>query len=244
MAEFKINYKDIKSSYIIKGIFSYLYEKQKLKIIIYNKELQNTCLIDIKDYKNISGKYIIGERNGKGKEYTVNENILLYEGEYLNGKRNGKGKEFYKNNKIRFEGEYLNGKKWNGNGYNIKGDAEFEIKDGKGNIKEYDKFGILIFEGEYLNGEKNGKGKEYILNENSNKLIYKGEYLHGRKNGKGKEYDYYGILEYEGEYLDDYKNGKGKEYRKPYLTTLPLKHKNFQISVRRVKRYGIRIRYS
>ena len=51
MAEFKnikskINLRDIKSSYIIKRIFSFLYEKQILKIIEYNKELQKMCLID------------------------------------------------------------------------------------------------------------------------------------------------------------------------------------------------------
>ena len=43
----------------------------------------------------------------------------------------------------------------------------------------------MEFEGEYLNGEKNGKEKEYYLN---NKLQYEGEYLNGKRNGKGKEY--------------------------------------------------------
>ena len=43
MTEFKdiksnINLRDIKSSYIIKKIFSFLYEKQILKIIQYNKK--------------------------------------------------------------------------------------------------------------------------------------------------------------------------------------------------------------
>ena len=37
-----------------------------------------------------------------------------FEGEYLNGKRNGKGKEYYFNSDLIFEGEYLNDKKWNG----------------------------------------------------------------------------------------------------------------------------------
>ena len=135
MAEFKdiksnINIKDIKSSYIIKKIFSFLYEKQKLKMIKYSKELQKMHLINIEDYKKISGKYRIVEINGKGKEYIINTNILIFEGEYLNRKRNGKGKEYYKNGRLRFEGEYLNGKIWNGEGYNINGDMEFEIKYG------------------------------------------------------------------------------------------------------------------
>ena len=133
----KIDLKEIKSEYIKKRIFSYLNEKQKLKMIIYSKELQKICSIGIEDYKNKSGKYKIGEKNGKGKEYIINTNILIFEGEYLNGVRNGKGKEYYKNGKLKFEGEYLNGKKWNGNGYNINGQIQFEIKDGKGKGKEY-----------------------------------------------------------------------------------------------------------
>ena len=181
MAEFednksKINLRDIKSLYNIERIFSFLYEKQKLKMIIYSKELQKICSIGIENYKKISGKYKIGERNGKGKEYI--SNVLIFEGEYKNGVRNGKGKEYYKNGKLKLEGEFLKGKRWNGNGYNINGNIEFEIKDGEGYIKEYDYDGKLKFEGEYLNGVRNGKGKEYY---NNGKLIYEGEYLNGEK---------------------------------------------------------------
>ena len=55
------------------------------------------------------GEYLIGERNGKGKEYYSNGK-LKFEGEYLNGKKFGKGKEYYSNGKLKYEGEYLNGK--------------------------------------------------------------------------------------------------------------------------------------
>ena len=55
----RINIKDIKSSYIINMIFSFLYKKQKLNMIIYNKKLQRMLLVDIKEYKKIAGKYII-----------------------------------------------------------------------------------------------------------------------------------------------------------------------------------------
>ena len=37
------NIEDIKSSYIVKEVFSFLSKKQKLNIIIYNKQLQNIC---------------------------------------------------------------------------------------------------------------------------------------------------------------------------------------------------------
>ena len=46
-------------------------------------------------------------------------------------------------------------------GYSIKGNIEYEIKNGKGYIKEYYGNGELKYEGEYLNGKRNGKGKEY-----------------------------------------------------------------------------------
>ena len=57
--------KSIKSSYIIKWIFSFLPLKQGMDVIIYNKELQNIFNFDIETFKNISGKYKIAEKNGR-----------------------------------------------------------------------------------------------------------------------------------------------------------------------------------
>ena len=126
--------KNVKSSYFIRIIFSFIYEKQKLKLIKYNKSFQKNMNISLINYKNFSGKYIIYEQNGKGKEYDY-DGKLKFEGEYLNGLRNGKGKEYddYEG-ELLFEGEYLNGK-----------------RNGKG--KEYWN-GKLRFEGEYLNGKR------------------------------------------------------------------------------------------
>ena len=135
--------KSIKSLYILKNIFSFLSEKQKLSLIIYNKHLQKQFDINIEDYKRISGKYKEGEKNGKGKEYSISTKFMIFKGEYLNGRRNGKGKE-YSFGKLEFEGEYLNGE-----------------RNGKG--KEYYKNGELKFEGIYLNGKRwNGKGYNKI----------------------------------------------------------------------------------
>ena len=165
MEEFKdsnymINIRDIKSSFIKQQIFSFLSEKQMLNIIKYNKELQKIYLIDLEGLKKISGKYKIGEKTGKGKEYIIDTEILIFEGEYLNGRRNGIGKEYYNNDNLMFEGEYLNGRR------NRKG-------------KEYYRNGKLMFEGEYLNGKRwNGKG----YNNDSN-IVF--EIKDG--NGKGKE---------------------------------------------------------
>ena len=58
-----------------------------MNLIIYNKQLQNIIGVDIEDYKKASGKYKIAEKNGKGKEYRLNTNIMIFEGEYINGKK-------------------------------------------------------------------------------------------------------------------------------------------------------------
>ncbi len=112
MAEIKGNLIElIKSKYNIREVFSFLYEKQKLNMIIYNKKLQKIIGVNINDYKKKSGKYKIIGLNGKGREYILDKNILIFEGEYLNGKRNGKGKEYYLNGSLLFEGEYMHGKR-------------------------------------------------------------------------------------------------------------------------------------
>ena len=99
MSKFKnikstINPLNPESSNIIKLIFSFLMNRKKLLIINYNKELQNLISVNIEDYKNSCVRFKVGGRNGKGKEYSLATNKLVFEGEYLNGKRNGKGKEY------------------------------------------------------------------------------------------------------------------------------------------------------
>ena len=102
--------KKIKATYFIQLLFSYVDEKQKLKIIKYNKYLQKIINISIINYKLFTGKYIIYESNGFGKEYIGTNDDLVYEGEYFHGERKGKGKEYdWFNGKLIFEGEYLNG---------------------------------------------------------------------------------------------------------------------------------------
>ena len=120
----------------------------------------------VKEYNNdgkkiFEGKYSNGIRNGNGKEY--NYNRLIFEGEYLNGKRNGRGKE-YDYDKLIFEGEYLSDKRWNGKGYNEKGNEVYEIKQGSGTERRYNSDNQLIYQCQYLNGEKNGMEVEYYYN--------------------------------------------------------------------------------
>ena len=126
---------DIKSFHNLNEIFSFLTQRKKLNLIIYNKQLQIILGVDIKEYQKISGKLKIGQKNGEGKEYDLDKNKLIFKGKYLNGKRNREGKEYYCDSNLKFEGEYLNGKRWKGKGYNEEGDIEYEIKKGKGYIK-------------------------------------------------------------------------------------------------------------
>ena len=83
---------DIKSIYIIKQVLSFLYEKQKLNMIIYNKHLQKIMKVDIDYFKKISGKYKICERNEICKVFELDTNKLIFEGEYKNGKKMEKEK--------------------------------------------------------------------------------------------------------------------------------------------------------
>ena len=233
---------DIKSIYILKAIILHLSKKPFLNLIRFNKSEQSKLDINIEDYKKFGNRFKIGEKNGLGKEYILNSDILIFEGEYLNGEKNGKGKEYHQNGQVKFEGEYLNGKILEGKGYDSDGNEILVIeKNGKG--KEIYKNGRTQFEGVYYNGKKwQGKGYNYEGKEKyeikygkgiiieytfNGEIKYEGDYKDGKRNGKGKEYLTYNdipnlktnnILKlgnfkvYEGEYLNGEKNGLGKEY--------------------------------
>ena len=137
------------SSYFFQNLFAHINEGIKLKLIRYNKNMQNIININLINYKTFSGKYIEYESNengsGKGKEYNICNDEIIFEGDYINRKKNGKGKEYDYIGKIKFEGEYSNGK-----------------RNGKG--KEFDYDGNIKYEGEYFNGKKwNGKGYENMV---------------------------------------------------------------------------------
>ena len=223
------NFEKIKSILILKNIFSLLWENHKLNLIYFNKKIQTKLNINIEKYRKECKIDQLIDKKGNGVEYLKNTNILLFEGEYKNGKKNGKGKEYYIDQKLKFEGEYFNGKKYNGQGYDKEGNKSWIIENGK--KKEYFDNGKLQFEGEYIN-EKRWKGKGYnyegkeefeikygkgIVKEyNYNgKLIYEGEYLNGMRNGKGEEYNNESFYKFEGEYLNGNKiNGKGYDKKK------------------------------
>ena len=222
-------YKKIKSNIIIKLIFSFIYEKNKLKIVERNKRLQNILSIDVLNYclwngrllKKVNktgngviisldsnytlfeGKFKNGMKNGNGKEYIGYFKDLIFEGEYIDNKRNGKGKEYFLNQKLKFEGEYKNGKR-NGKGveYNSEGEIIFEgeyLNGNRWNGKGKENYCFYIFRGKYKNG-KIWEGKEYY--EGSNQIIFEGNYLDDKR-WIGKFYYGNGNLKFDGEVIDD-----------------------------------------
>ena len=172
---------NIKSSLILKIIFSSLKSINCLKIIRYNKFLQNKLSKNINSYKELSPVYRIIDKNGNVKEYYKKSNELIFEGKLKNGKWNGFGKKYFDSQLI-FEGKIKNGK-WNGFGkmyYNCKS----------------------IFEGIFLNGKEwEGKGTIYYYNESINHFEkYIGNISEGKMNGEGKKFSEYGRYVFE-EYL-------------------------------------------
>ena len=103
----------MKSNFLLKKVFNYLYEGIKLKIIKYNKNLQNKLNLSLTNYRRFSGRYIIKENN-KIKIFNSSNNQLLFIGYHINGIRVGKGKEYNERGYLLFKGEYLKGKKWKG----------------------------------------------------------------------------------------------------------------------------------
>ena len=156
---------EIKSSFVLHNIFSFIDISLNLKIINYNKLLQKKLSINKNKYRDISKKYRIGGRNGLVKEYLKDTDDLIFEGEVKDGKKDGLGKEYDIEGNIIFEGEYKNGKK-NGHG------------------KKYSS-GKLVFDGIYLDGKEwNGN----CFNLNFGKFTYEGLLSEGKRNGNGKEY--------------------------------------------------------
>ena len=170
-------------------LLGHIKEKNILKMIKYNKKMQNLININPNYIKFYSKKHIIYESklNDNGSEYN-DKFSLIYSGGYLRGERHGYGEEFDEKGETIFYGSYANGKK-------------------HGRVIEYYRLGerIITFEGNYSFGQRNGIGKEYINTkfEDEDKILFEGEYLKGKRwRGKGEEYDDFERLIYSGEYND------------------------------------------
>ena len=66
----KLDINLISSKYIIQNIFSKISEKITLYLIMYNKRLTNSLEINSDDYKRLSRKYLIRDKDGNYKVYT------------------------------------------------------------------------------------------------------------------------------------------------------------------------------
>ncbi|MCZ2481283.1 LamG-like jellyroll fold domain-containing protein [Aquirufa nivalisilvae] len=134
------------------------------------------------------------KRNGNGKQYGINGNLLL-EGLFINNFLS-KGKVYDNSGSLLSEGIY----KWNS-------PSRTYILDG-GYGKEY-LFGTYLWiEGFYKNGKLDGKGKMYYSKTNSQGkpvnggIKYEGDFLDGNADGFGNYYDESGKLVYSGYFKD------------------------------------------
>ena len=84
----------IKSSFITKEIFAYISNERKLELIKYNKHMQKILDVNLLNYKIYSGKYLLIDKNGIGKEFDYEGN-LIFEGQYLKGKKMEKEKNIF-----------------------------------------------------------------------------------------------------------------------------------------------------
>ena len=69
---------NIKSVYFLKNLFGIVEEILKLKVVKYNKGLQNNINVNLINYKTFKNKYIIYEEKGIGKEYFYYFNKLIF----------------------------------------------------------------------------------------------------------------------------------------------------------------------
>ena len=75
---------NIKSRYILSKIYNNMTIKKKLKIVNYNKRIQNRLNLDVKDYKEYSEAFtqieieIIPIKDKYGKVININENDQLH----------------------------------------------------------------------------------------------------------------------------------------------------------------------
>lgn len=97
-----------------------------------------------------------------------------------------------------------------------------QVKNGKayGNGRLFDENGNLIYQGEFKNSSYDGKGKQYLIENEQGKevsvLCYEGDFEKGKYSGKGKFYftsgERKGELVYEGDFYESNYNGQGTLY--------------------------------
>ncbi|CBK19651.2 uncharacterized protein [Blastocystis hominis] len=206
------------------------------------------------------GQFAQNEKNGYG--YDKSHGEIVYEGYYKDGKRNGIGREYDEEGNVVADVVYVDGKKLNASVvvesgkyvmylYNDKDQLEsngvidestgkycdivyryhsdgtvsdicqFEngrlfriLQRFKGSeMSEFDKSGNLIYKGGYGESDdgfcREGIGTEYVLG----KIVYHGDFEKGERNGNGREFEG-GMCVYEGKFRNGLRDGKGRLFRK------------------------------
>ena len=94
---------NIKSRYILSKIYNNMTIKKKLKIVKYNKRIQNRLNLDVKDYKEYCEIEIeiIPAKDKCGKFININKNDELYYHIYFNDNKKEIKNKYEINNKIK-----------------------------------------------------------------------------------------------------------------------------------------------
>ena len=79
-------WRKIRSTFILKKIFYNINEKNKFRIVVYNKKIQIKLGLNIINFIRYSGKYKI-ESNGEIKIFNSYNEKLLFKGFYSNNKK-------------------------------------------------------------------------------------------------------------------------------------------------------------
>ena len=153
------------------------------------------------------GSFSIGQRSGKGVEYSPDTELKKYYGEYANNVLNGIGVEYESDgSSIKYEGSFKDGL-YGGEGklyvngvLQYSGNFENGIYGGSGNLYDLDT-GVLIYSGEFKDGLYDGTGSLYDVD--TSVIVYEGEFSKGKKQGTGKSYDKLGSQMFDGNFRGD-----------------------------------------
>ena len=173
------------------------------KVILYYDEE--------KKMPKFEGRLEKGIKNGEGKEYDENGNVL-FSGTYAEGQRNGTG-SVYQEGKLVYEGAVV-GKHYEGEGtlYYPDGNVQYRggfhksLYDGKGILYDDTEAGDIRYNGGFKEGKYDGQG---VLKGKAGQEEYRGEFANGVYEGEGELFSN-GISVYKGGFSQGLYSGTGR----------------------------------
>lgn len=136
------------------------------------------------------GELVDGLYSGKGKLYSDNGKLLLYEGDFEKGLKAGTGTLYDDNGNMIYKGQFA------ADVFNGQGMLYFSGKEPK-----------IQYNGEFQNGKEGGAGKQFYP---TGELKYEGAFSAGAYSGNGKLFYPSGKIKYEGGFLANAYSGAGK----------------------------------